>query len=86
MFDGKVARTKKNRTNGEKDFVAICVVGGKNGVITDYAMPCGACRQVLTEFCNTDFKVYIGKDENNILEFTLDNLIPYSFNESKLGE
>jgi cytidine deaminase len=72
--------------NGEKDFEAICIVGGKNGVITDYAMPCGACRQVLSEFCDAEFKVYVGKDENNINEFKLADLLPYSFDKSKLGE
>ncbi len=72
--------------NGEKKFEAICIVGGKNGVITDYAMPCGACRQVLVEFCGADFKIYVGIDENNIREFKLGDLFPYSFDKSKLGE
>lgn len=72
--------------NGEKDFEAICVVGGKNGEITDYAMLCGVCRQALAEFCDTDFKVYVGKSEDDIKEFTLDELLPYSFDKSKLGE
>ena len=73
-------------SNGEKEFVAICIVGGKNGKISDYAMPCGACRQALAEFCNEDFKVYIGIDEDNIKEYTLNELLPYSFNKSKLGD
>ncbi len=72
--------------NGEKEFEAICVVGGKNSEITDYAMPCGVCRQALAEFCNEDFKVYVGKNENDIKEFTLGELLPYSFDKSKLGE
>ncbi len=72
--------------NGEKEFEAICVVGGMNGEITDYAMPCGACRQALAEFCNADFKVYVGISEEEIKEFTLSELLPYSFNKSKLGE
>ena len=72
--------------NGEKEFEAICIVGGKNGVITDYAMPCGACRQVLTEFCDEDFNVYVGVNENDIKEFKLCELIPYSFDKSKLGD
>lgn len=72
--------------NGEKEFTAICVVGGKNGEITDYAMPCGVCRQVLAEFCNADFKVYIGISEDEIKEFTLGELLPYCFDKSKLGE
>ena len=73
-------------SHGEKEFEAICIVGGKSGVITDYAMPCGACRQVLAEFCDADFKVYVGINEDNIKEYTLNELLPYSFNKSKLGE
>ena len=73
-------------SNGEKEFEAICIVGGKNGEITDYAMPCGACRQVLAEFCDADFKVYVGINENDIKEYKLSELIPFLFNKSKLGE
>lgn len=72
--------------NGEKEFEAICVVGGKNGEIIDYAMPCGACRQVLSEFCDEDFKVFIGVNENDIKEYNLSELLPYSFDKSKLGD
>ena len=72
--------------HGEKEFEAICIVGGKDGVIMDYAMPCGACRQVLAEFCDDDFKVCVGISENDIKEFELGELLPYSFNKSKLGD
>lgn len=71
---------------GEREFSAICIVGGKNGEITDYAMPCGICRQALAEFCDSDFKVYVGKSEDDIKEFTLGELLPCSFEKSKLGE
>lgn len=72
--------------NGEKEFEAICIVGGKNGVINDYAMPCGVCRQTLAEFCNADFTIYVGINEDDIKEFTLGELLPYSFEKTKLGE
>lgn len=72
--------------NGEKEFSAICVVGGKNGEIRNYAMPCGICRQALSEFCGADFKVYVGISENDIKEYTLGELLPFSFDKSKLGE
>ena len=72
--------------NGEKEFEAICIVGGKNGEITDYAMPCGACRQVLSEFCNADFKMYVGINEDNIKVFSLGDLLPCSFDKTNLGE
>lgn len=73
-------------SNGEREFEAICIVGGKNNKITDYAMPCGACRQVLSEFCGEDFKVYVGINESEIEEYMLGQLIPCSFSKSKLGE
>ncbi len=73
-------------SNGEREFETICIVGGKNGEITDYAMPCGACRQVLAEFCDADFKVLIGVNENNIKEYKLSDLLPCSFDKSKLGD
>ena len=72
--------------NGEKEFKAICIVGGKNGEITDYAMPCGACRQVLAEFCDPDFKIYVGINEDNIKVFNLGDLLPCSFDKTNLGE
>lgn len=72
--------------NGEKEFESLCVVGGKKGEITDYAMPCGACRQVLAEFCDADFKVFVGVNENDIKEYKLSDLLPYSFDKSKLGD
>lgn len=72
--------------SGEKEFEAICIVGGKNGVINDYAMPCGACRQALAEFGDADFKIYVGINENDIKEFKLGELLPHSFDKSKLGE
>ena len=72
--------------NCENEFEAICIIGGKNGEITDFAMPCGACRQALAEFCSAEFKVYVGINENNIKEYKLNELLPYSFNKSKLGD
>ena len=39
-------------SEGVKEFDAICIVGGKNGVLTEYAPPCGVCRQVMMEHSN----------------------------------
>ena len=47
---------------GKRDFAAIAVVGGKDGVASDYFPPCGVCRQVMLEFCAPDFKIYMGRD------------------------
>ena len=72
--------------NGEKEFDSILIIGGKNGDLNDYAMPCGACRQALSEFCDNDFKVYVAKNENDIKEFLLKELLPFTFDKDKLGE
>ncbi len=42
---------------GRKDFVAMAVVAGGESM----PYPCGACRQVLSEFCHGEFSVYIAK-------------------------
>lgn len=43
---------------GRRDFVAMAVVAD-GGDSMPY--PCGACRQVLSEFCREEFSVYIAK-------------------------
>ena len=66
--------------DGERDFEAIAVVGGRAGEeITGLFPPCGVCRQVLREFCGLDFKLYMGKENNEFVESTLGELLPYSF-------
>ena len=63
---------------GERKFSAIAVTGGKNGEIDGAFYPCGVCRQVLREFCNDDFPIYVlTKDE--IISLTLKDLLPHSF-------
>lgn len=68
--------------DGHRDFIAIAVCGGKDGVITGSFPPCGVCRQVLREFCADDFQIYIaGKDTYQTV--TLTQLLPYSFQADK---
>lgn len=72
-------------SEGEKNFAAIAIVGGPKGnPPADYCYPCGICRQVMAEFCSDDFKVIIGKSEDEIREYTLDEILPFSFREDDL--
>ena len=71
-------------SEGCREFDAIAIAGGledSNGKpqINDYCPPCGVCRQVLAEFCDKDFKIYLTDGNGNIKEFTLGQLLPESF-------
>ena len=71
--------------DGQRDFAAIAVVGGKAGEeITGLFPPCGLCRQVLREFCGLDFKLYLGKENNEFVETTLGDLLPMSFSKADM--
>ena len=66
-------------SEGERDFTAIALCGGLNGVVKDYCAPCGVCRQVMREFCGDDFTVYLGGANGEIMTLTLKDILPYSF-------
>ena len=64
--------------DGHRDFTAIAVCGGKDGLITGAFPPCGVCRQVMREFCTEDFLVYLVSPEG-FETVTLGELLPHSF-------
>ena len=68
--------------DGHRDFVAIAVCGGKDGVITGQFPPCGVCRQVMREFCDDDFLVYLAEAEG-YATLTLADILPHSFSPKK---
>jgi len=65
--------------DGHRDFTAIAVCGGKDGVITGSFPPCGVCRQVMREFCEDDFTVYLIGAADTYEKLTLADLLPHSF-------
>ena len=65
-------------SEGKKDFTAIAICGGENGVLEDLFPPCGVCRQVMREFCQDDFLIYLVTKEG-IKDYTLGELLPVSF-------
>ena len=73
-------------SEGEREFEAICIVGGQNGRLTDYTSPCGVCRQVMREFCNPrEFLVILAVDEDHYREYRLEELLPLGFGPENLG-
>lgn len=72
--------------DGKREFEAIVICGGKDGVITDYCPPCGVCRQVMREFCDSKtFLVILAKSPKVYKEFTLEELLPLGFGPENLA-
>ena len=67
-------------SEGVRDFQAICIVGGKDGNLTEYTAPCGVCRQVMMEFCNPKtFQIILAVDKEQYTIYTLEELMPLGF-------
>ena len=67
-------------SEGEREFAAIGIVGGmKGGELRQNSYPCGVCRQVMSEFCDGDFEIIIGWNENEYNGYTLDQMLPFRF-------
>lgn len=72
-------------SEGEREFRAICIVGGKDGILTEYAAPCGVCRQVMMEFCDPDtFQIILATSKEQYEMFTLKELLPLGFGPNNL--
>lgn len=72
-------------SEGVKEFDAICVVGGKDGVLTEYAPPCGVCRQVMMEFCDPKtFQIILAIDKEHYDIYTLEEILPLGFGPGNL--
>ena len=59
--------------DGNSRFLAIAITADKTP-----CYPCGICRQVMAEFCDKDFKIYLD-DGNSFVEKSLGELLPDSF-------
>lgn len=70
-------------SEGETEFEKIAVVGGnaEDKTPVDYCSPCGICRQVMKEFCESDFEIIIAKSETDYKSATLADLLPMSFDK-----
>jgi cytidine deaminase len=67
-------------SEGEKEFEVIAVATANGGT------PCGACRQVLSEF-GLDTLVLIANEKGELLdEMTVADLLPGAFTPDKLGK
>ena len=72
-------------SEGEREFRAIAVAGGRVGEAPDDAFPCGVCRQFMNEFVDSDsFEVIIVHRDLSYTTYRFGELLPYSFGSKKL--
>lgn len=62
-------------TQGLQKIQCIVIVGDTSGPIS----PCGACRQVISEFSNEDTTIILANIKGEYKLFNLDEILPYKF-------
>lgn len=67
-------------SEGKKEFKHLVVAGHTSRAIS----PCGACRQVMAEFCSPNMPVTLLGDNDEIKEMTVAELLPYAFTDGDL--
>ena len=70
-------------SEGEREFACIAIVGGREGEISPFCAPCGVCRQVMSEFCGSDFEEVLGTHDK-FKVFKFDEVLPMRFTGDEL--
>ncbi|MCI6560785.1 MAG: cytidine deaminase [Oscillospiraceae bacterium] len=56
-------------SEGDRKFSAIAVAGSSDGDFSRPCIPCGACLQVLSEFCGDDFVIVLADGAHTLSEY-----------------
>ena len=70
--------------DGHRDFEAIAICGGRDGIVTGLFPPCGVCRQVMREFCGDGFLIYLITPDGYETR-TMQQLLPDSFSNAAMN-
>ncbi len=65
----------------KEDVVCLALVGDST---KDYAFPCGACRQVMSELLDLDCPIIIFNQKGEHIDETVKGLLPYAFTQENL--
>lgn len=72
-------------SHGTRSFFAIAVAGGGDAGISGGSPPCGACRQVMSEFCKDGLRILVvTSNDGDCREYALGELLPEAFSASDL--
>lgn len=69
-------------SEGETAFEAIAVIADTTGPVS----PCGACRQVMVEFCEPTMPVYLTNLNGDVQQTTVGELLPGAFTTEDLQD
>ena len=70
-------------SEGEREFDYMVIAAREQGKsILSNALPCGYCRQFISEFVDEDFRIFV-VETNYIKEYSIKELLPYSFKLKK---
>ena len=65
-------------SNGKRKFEYLLLVAD------EYVLPCGYCRQFISEFVDKDFKIYVYDIQSEtIFKYTINELLPNGFSFNK---
>ena len=72
-------------SEGATDFEAIAIVGGYDKDGLKFCPPCGVCRQVMMEFCESDkFRILLLDEDDEIKSYLLKDILPFGFGPKNL--
>ena len=66
-------------SEGEFLFDRIVIMGGPKGKPAEKCLPCGYCRQFMSEIVSKDFKIYGLDIDGKIKEYNMGELLPENF-------
>jgi cytidine deaminase len=69
-------------SEGVRDFVKLAVVADTEGPCS----PCGACRQVISEFCDPEMEVILTNLKGDVQVTTVSELLPGAFSPKDLNK
>lgn len=69
-------------SDGAKEIIAIAVSSDSN----DATMPCGVCRQVISEFCTQDMPLFLSNRNGQFETYSFNEILPHAFTKSNLNQ
>lgn len=69
-------------SEGKKSFKAIIIVNATS----EMSKPCGACRQVMSEFMGPEVQVFLTDKDNNYREYSFKEILPLAFSDKDMDK